>query len=179
MSRFDAMEIDHFRPKGRTEFARLRLAWTNLYYCCHLCNLHKSSKWPNADELERGLRFVDPCEEDPDEHFRLTRDESGNENGKIASETPAGRYSIAKIRLDRQQLIDIRLDIAREEREIREELDRNRRMLTHLEMVSEESPQHSDIAATRHELREQRKSTLKSLEEVQALRPFPLAEQAV
>ena len=179
MGRFDAMEVDHFRPTGRPEFAHLELAWTNLYYCCRGCNLHKSSKWPKDVELEQGLRFVDPCEEDPEEHFQLTRDESGNEDGKIASKTPAGRYTIAKIWLDRQQLIDIRLDIARGESKIREQLDRISRMSSHLEMVPEESAQHPDIAATLHELREHRKSILKSLEEIQALRPFPLGEEVV
>ena len=108
MGRLDAMEVDHFRPTGRPEFAHLKCAWANLYYCCRRCNVHKSSKWPNGNEFEDGLRFVDPCEEDPDEHFRLTRDGSGNEDGEIASETPPGRYSIEKIRLNRQQLIDLR-----------------------------------------------------------------------
>ena len=79
MGRFDAMEVDHFRPTGRPEFAHLKCAWGNLYYCCRRCNQHKSSKWPNAHELEDGIRFVDPCDEDPDEHFRATRDESGKE----------------------------------------------------------------------------------------------------
>lgn len=124
MGRFDAMEVDHFRPRGRAEFAHLKCAWPNLYYCCRRCNQHKSSMWPNADELEDGLRFVDPCEEDPDEHFRLTRDAKGDEDGGIAGETSAARYSIAKIRLNRQQLIDIRRDIAHQERAAREHLNR-------------------------------------------------------
>ncbi len=173
----DAMEVDHFRPKGRPESAHLRLAWTNLYYCCRRCNHHKSSKWPNADELEQGLRFVDPCEEDPDEHFRLTRDKSGNEDGKIASKTSSGRYSIAKIRLNRKQLIDIRLNIAGKEREARDELDRTDRMLSNLATVPDESARCPGISATHHNLREQRESTLKRLEKIQALRPFPLAEK--
>ena len=170
MGRFDAMEVDHFRPKARREFAHLRLAWTNLYYCCRRCNQHKSSKWPNADELEQGLRFVDPCEEDPDEHFRLTHDESGNEDGKIASETPAGRYSIAKIRLNRRQLIDIRLDIAREERDVRKDLDWIYQIISRLGTGAQSS---SSIAM----LEELRKQKSKKLENRQALRPFPLAEK--
>lgn len=178
MGRFDAMEVDHFRPKkGRPEFANLRLAWTNLYYCCRRCNQHKSNWWPNADELEQGLRFVDPCEEDSDEHFRLTRDANGNEDGRISSETSAARYSIAKIRLNRRQLIDIRRDIARAERGVRDDLDRIDRISSCLPTAPEESVQCSDMSAARHELREQRESALKRLEEIQASRPFPLAKR--
>ena len=172
MSRFDAMEVDHFRPKGRPEFAHLGLAWANLYYCCRRCNQHKSSKWPNSAERAQGLRFVDPCEEDPDEHFRLTRDESGNEDGKIASETQAGRYSIAKIRLNRQQLIDIRLDIAREERTAREQLNLIDGLLSSLGTRAQRS---SHIAM----LEELHENASKSLEHIQALRPFPLAEEVM
>ncbi len=170
MSRFDAMEVDHFRPKGLPEFAHLELAWTNLYYCCRRCIQHKSSKWPNTDELEQGLRFVDPCEEDPDEHFRLTRDESGDENGKIASETQAGRYSIAMIRLNRKQLIDIRLDIAQNERVARKRLNFIDRQISKLGTPVQSA---TDIA----EWEELREETSKSLKDFQALRPFPLAEE--
>ena len=172
MGRFDAMQVDHFRPKGRPEFAHLGLAWANLYYCCHRCNQHKSSKWPNSAERAQGLRFVDPCEEDPDEHFRLTRDESGDEDGNIASETPAGRYSIAKIRLNRQQLIDIRRGITREERAARKQLNFIDGAISRLGAP----PQESSVIADLEELRGQ---ASKSLEDIQALRPFPLAEQAV
>ncbi len=170
MSRFDAMEVDHFRPTGRSEFAHLKCAWANLYYCCRRCNQHKWRKWPNADDLENGRRFVDPCEEDPDEHFRLTRDESGDEDGKIASKTPAGRYSIAKIRLNRRQLIDIRRDIARGERAARERLNSIDGMISSLGAPAQSA---SGIA----ELKKLRKQEWKSLEEIQALRPFPLAEK--
>lgn len=169
MGGFDAMEVDHFRPTGRPKFAQLRLAWANLYYCCRRCNQHKWRKWPNAEDLEHGLRFVDPCEEDPDEHFRLTRDGSGNEDGEVASETPPGRYSIEKIRLNRQQLIDIRLDIAREERAAREHLNLIDGLISSLG-----APAQSAFGIA--ELEELREQASKSLEEIQALRPFPLAE---
>jgi len=170
MGRFDAMEVDHFRPTGRPEFAHLKCAWANVYYCCRRCNLHKSRKWPNADELEQGLRFVDPCEEDPDEHFRLTRDAKGNEDGWIASETSAARYTIAEIRLNRKQLIDIRRDIAHKERAARELLNRFDGLISSAGAPAERS----SVIAELEELREQ---ASKSLEEIQALRPFPLAEK--
>lgn len=170
MGRFDAMEVDHFRPTGRAGFAHLKLAWANLYYCCRRCNQHKSSKWPNAHELGKGLRFVDPCEEDPDEHFRLTRDESGDQDGKIASKTSAGRYSIAEIRLNRKQLIDIRRDLVRAERAARERLNSIDALISSLGAPAQSA---SGIA----ELKKLRKQEWKSLEEIQALRPFPLPEK--
>lgn len=170
MGRFDAMEVDHFRPKGRPEFAHLEREWANLYYCCRRCNQHKWNKWPSPAEQARDLRFVDPCEEDPDDHFRLTRDARGNEACWITGETPAGRYSIAKIRLNRRQLIDIRRDITRDERAARKQLDLVDGLLSSLGARARSS---SDIVM----LEELRKQASKSLEDIQSLRPFPLAEK--
>src|SRR5580698_6290867 len=67
----EGMKVDHFHPESRRP--ELRLAWANLYYCCDVCNNRKSN-YPTDIETARGERFVDPCAEDPDEHFRMVRD---------------------------------------------------------------------------------------------------------
>src|ERR1035437_6028546 len=54
-------DVEHFRPKGRKEFAHLVFAYSNLYYACRGCNLAKGTKWPDASDEERW--FIDPCEE--------------------------------------------------------------------------------------------------------------------
>ncbi len=63
MGRYDAMEVDHFRPSSRSEFAHLKNEWTNLYYCCRVCNGRqgKSDHWPTEEQEAYGYRFVDPC----------------------------------------------------------------------------------------------------------------------
>src|SRR5258706_12879899 len=58
------MTIDHFRPKGLTQFAHLIAEYGNLYYCCGECNTYKGDRWPSEAELEADLRFVDVCAED-------------------------------------------------------------------------------------------------------------------
>lgn len=54
-------DVEHFRPKGRPEFAHLQFEYSNLYYACRGCNTGKGPLWP--DEDDDSWRFVDPCEE--------------------------------------------------------------------------------------------------------------------
>ncbi len=37
--------IEHFRPKSDPRFLHLAYTWSNLYYCCHGCNLAKQEQW--------------------------------------------------------------------------------------------------------------------------------------
>ncbi len=63
------MTVDHFRPEKR--YPHLRLAWTNLYYACGICNSHYKKDRPTAAEERAGRQFVDVCRTDSDEHFLL------------------------------------------------------------------------------------------------------------
>ena len=129
MGGYDTMEVDHFRPRQRPEFKHLEKEWANLYYACRRCNLHKWNHWPTPDEETRGLRFIDPCEDDPDDHVRIV---PHPENGWLCwlrALTPAGRYTIDKIRLNRKQLVDIRRALIRQEHETQEALNRNRQQI--------------------------------------------------
>ncbi len=40
--------IDHFRPKGRDEFAHLAYAWPNLFPCCDRCQSCKGEQWHDS-----------------------------------------------------------------------------------------------------------------------------------
>jgi uncharacterized protein (TIGR02646 family) len=40
--------IDHFRPKGRSEFYELVCTWTNLFLSCTACNQAKREQWDDA-----------------------------------------------------------------------------------------------------------------------------------
>jgi uncharacterized protein (TIGR02646 family) len=93
----EAFEVDHFRPSSR--FPELSYTYSNLYYVCSKCNRHKSNTWPSNDQMSRGARFADPCEEDPYlDHLREADD------GGVEELTPCGEYSNAHIRLDRSEL---------------------------------------------------------------------------
>lgn len=93
----EVFEVEHFRPKGK--FPALLCAYNNLYYVCRPCNGHKSETWPSEVQIAKGLKFSDPCAEDPYVHHLLER-----EDGGLQELTPCGRYSNGHIRLDRSEL---------------------------------------------------------------------------
>jgi len=104
----DAGEIDHFRPLNpRPElglnFSHLRNDYSNLYWTCGRCNLTKGNTWPSADEIQQGMRFFDPCVEDHDSHLKLEDD------GTLTPTSRAGEYTIEMIRLNRRNLVRLRL----------------------------------------------------------------------
>src|SRR5262249_12983632 len=68
---FEGMTIDHFRPRDR--YKHLLHTWSNLYYSCTVCNCRYKKNHPTKVEEAAGERFVDACEEDPDDHFPLVR----------------------------------------------------------------------------------------------------------
>lgn len=96
----EAGEIDHFRP--RHLFPNLLNNYDNLYWSCRKCNAVKGRTWQSADQTERGLRFLDPCADDQADHWQSRAD------GTLVALTPAGRYTIRHIRLDRPTLVQFR-----------------------------------------------------------------------
>lgn len=152
-----SMSIDHFQPKAL--FANLITAYGNLYYCCGPCNDRKSDHWPDAKQLRRGMRFVDVCRDEWDDHLIVVND-------VIAAKTNAGRYTCEKLKFDRpgliQRLRHMRIEIEEVETGLRR-IDRMRQC--DADLLS---------AELLHELAEQEEVFRRQLE---ALRnPGPLAE---
>jgi hypothetical protein len=100
----DSGEIDHHRPLHAKEhdFSVLRNDYGNLYWTCGQCNREKGNHWPSAAEYADGLRFLDPCVEDHDDHWDTHAD------GTVTAKTNIGRFTIRYVRLDRQRLTDLR-----------------------------------------------------------------------
>ena len=96
----EAGEIDHFRP--RYLFPDLVNEYENLYWSCRKCNAVKGGKWPSETQMEQGLRFLNPCLEDHEDHWQTHAD------GTLTAQTPIGRYTIRQIRLDRPTLTQFR-----------------------------------------------------------------------
>ncbi|WP_422104863.1 AAA family ATPase [Winogradskyella sp.] len=84
--------------------------WKNLYLICNECNEHKSTFFPvksfradsnieieQVDRVEERL-FIDPCTEDPEEHFYYEDD------GSIQSRTRIGQVTIELFQLNRISL---------------------------------------------------------------------------
>ena len=90
------------RSFAKQAFAHLANDFFNLYYACHPCNQYKSNRWPSEALLAAGYRFVDLCTESFDDHFESRAD------GEWVPKTPAGDYTVEKMRLNREHLADVR-----------------------------------------------------------------------
>jgi hypothetical protein len=93
----EAFEVEHFKPKSK--FAELDCVYANLYYACRGCNAHKSETWPSDEQFARGMRFADPCEEDPYIHHLAE-----NADGSVKGTTRCGTYTNLHIRLHRDDI---------------------------------------------------------------------------
>lgn len=99
--RLEGMRVDHFVPESRDQ--SLRLEWSNLYYSCDTCNNRKSN-FPTDRELNKGLRFVDPCSEDPDSQFQMTIDPVTRDYCQVLprSNSPPAGYTIRRLQFNRR-----------------------------------------------------------------------------
>lgn len=153
----EAMEVDHFRPR---RYADLIFAWSNLYYSCRTCNNHKGDH-PTQDEESQGLRFVDPCAEDPDEHFRLTRDPKFGDYCRVVP-SPAAEYTVFQLRFNRRRFLqDFWRDLDAEER----------RWTRQMNQVMELQSQIADDDSTSQEMIAECQSKIAF---IRSRRPFPL-----
>lgn len=92
-------ELDHFRPKSH--FPTLISEYKNIYYSCHVCNNTKRASWPSDTLTYQGYRFFDPCSDNFSTHFREL-------NGIWEPTTRVGEYSVERLRLNRDHLVQIR-----------------------------------------------------------------------
>ena len=92
----DAFGADHFKPFKH--FPELDCVYQNLYYCCNKCNGIKGAHWPSADLQKKGIRFADPCIEDP-----YTVHLSIQPSGDLKPTSEVGSYTLEIIRLNREE----------------------------------------------------------------------------
>ncbi len=65
-----AFGVDHYKPKGKPEFARLSTLYENLFYACNACNSRKGKHWPTDEQWDRGEFIPNPCDHIMFEHLR-------------------------------------------------------------------------------------------------------------
>lgn len=101
-------ELDHFRPLK--QFPKLRRVFENLHWSCHVCNgiKSKSNHWPSDELLARGIRFVDLCEDDFDQHYQVLPD------GTLNPLTLSASYTIDTIDLNSEHLRKLRAILLKE-----------------------------------------------------------------
>ena len=169
----DLMTVDHFKPERR--FPKLRLSWPNLYYACHACNSHYKKDHPTAEEEANGKRFVDPCEEDPDDHFRLVCDPDTGERCRVRGLSSAAEYVVFRLKFNqRKSLRDFWRSLHREEsRLLRRETEIRHRLEDCARLVKRRGP-NAELATSPIRLRVTVERELGEIEGVRSNRPFPI-----
>lgn len=93
--------IDHFRPKSRAEFEKLRNEIQNLYFACAVCNCFKSDDWPAEPKDDHSVdAFIDPSDFDFNEIFTVAAG-----TYEVSSAYRAGAYVVEKLFLNRPHLL--------------------------------------------------------------------------
>ncbi|MCA9188903.1 MAG: HNH endonuclease, partial [Planctomycetales bacterium] len=103
-------EPDHIiAVKHRGQTTEKNLAWT-----CFVCNRSKSSDLASVDESTGEIvRLFHPRSDSWDEHFELMKD------GSILARTAIARVTIALLKLNRPELLAIRILLAKSNRKPR------------------------------------------------------------
>jgi hypothetical protein len=114
------LEIDHFCPQSHKGQDTL----DNLVYACPTCNRFKGDYWP-APEASPDLTLLHPRQDDFSAHIELLQD------GRLIGLTKRGWFHIQRLRLNRDQLIELRLQRAQGQR-LRQILDQNQQSIAHL-----------------------------------------------
>jgi hypothetical protein len=107
------LEIEHFRPRAYGGKDHLE----NLVYACPVCNRFKGDYWPTP-EASPDLMLLHPRQDDLSVHIGLLSD------GRLIGLTKRGWFHIQRLRLNRMQLVELRLARA-EEQSLRQTLERN------------------------------------------------------
>lgn len=92
--------IEHYRPKSR--FPALTFDWNNLLLACGKCNStpYKGDKFPEANE---GGPIVNPCIDNPEDHFGFIYDIQAK-LATVVAKTTRGRTTEKLLGLNRNAL---------------------------------------------------------------------------
>lgn len=98
----DYGHIEHFKPKSLPAYRALAFEWTNLLLACAVCNgaEHKGVKFPLAAD---GGPFVNPCDDEPNDHFDFIYDQIAK-LATVVGKTTRGKTTEKLIGLNRYDL---------------------------------------------------------------------------
>ena len=169
----DGMTVDHFQPV--TRYPQLRLAWSNLYYSCSPCNSHHKKDHPTEEEEAAGCGLVDPCDQDPNDHFRMTRDPNTQAICRIRPLTDAAKYTLRILRFNsRRSLRDFWREIDRLECSEVSRIHEIREMLQQLRLEIERRGRSEEMSAVQGDYVTQLQRCETKLANIRSMRPFPL-----
>lgn len=106
ITHIDYGHIEHFKPKGDPAYRFLTFEWTNLLIACAVCNgaEHKGKKFPLA---ANGGPLINPCDEEPKEHFDFVYDQTAK-LATVVGKTTRGTTTEKLIGLNRNDLRELR-----------------------------------------------------------------------
>ena len=99
----DYGHIEHFRPKaGPRGRPNLTFEWSNLFLACGVCNGpgFKGDRFPEADD---GGPLVNPCDDEPTDHFRFVFDPK-TRIASVDGISPRGKVTENILGLNRPEL---------------------------------------------------------------------------
>lgn len=170
----EGMTVDHFKPERW--YPQLRLEWSNLYYACPICNSHYKKDHPKPEEEAQGKRFVDPCHEDPNDHFRLVPDPETGDRCRVRPLSPAAEYTVFRLKFNsRKSLRDFWTTLQHEVSSLAAREDEVRRRLKDcLQLIDRHGPS-EELERLRADYEGQLAETCAELDAARRLQPFPVA----
>ncbi len=100
INHIDYGHIEHYRPKSL--FPELTFEWSNLFLACGICNgkTYKGNQFP---ETNKKGPFINPCDDNPDDHFTFDYDSSVC-LASVYGKTPRGETTEQQLGLNRHDL---------------------------------------------------------------------------
>lgn len=93
--------VEHYKPKSNYRFKHLEDIFSNLFYACPVCNVFKGDSWPGAPKKDHSVEaYPNPSKCDYSDLFdEVTR------TGQIKGKFVASRFLVARLHLNREQLV--------------------------------------------------------------------------
>jgi uncharacterized protein (TIGR02646 family) len=124
--------VEHYRPKKR--FSELTNVFSNLFYCCAICNSFKGSDWPNEPAPDfSNCSYPNPSAVDYTDLLSV------DGTGIVSSDAAAGKYVIERLNLNRAQLRMLRrfVSLRNEVTNLIEEIGRATKVCEDIEALRE------------------------------------------
>ncbi|MBE9031746.1 HNH endonuclease [filamentous cyanobacterium LEGE 11480] len=140
------LTIDHFQPQSKGGSDDL----DNLIYACIACNQYKQDYWPSN---KMAKKLWNPRKETANQHLIEQTD------GQLTALTPTGEFTIARLRLNRHQLVKARQQ--RHQQQQTQLLLKNYQDLTQL--LTQTNHQITNLAQAQQTLLEEQRQLLRIL----------------
>lgn len=91
--------VEHYKPKGLTQFKQLENDFLNLFFACCICNCFKGEFWAEPIDDHSVSAFPDPSKVNYSELVEIQND------AYLIGKNIAGKFVVEKLFLNRPQLL--------------------------------------------------------------------------